>query len=162
MQPAWKIRRQSRPCFLHFSEHMDVSAAVIKDDFFFFDFQRSLILYIFPQNGKPVSVMVFIIFRGESSVAIYNTIICLSYINYRNYKKTIQSLFINIFWWCMICFFNGQGSQPIQPFLPQAAPQVGLNEFQFRKGSLGCCPVTCNVINNSRAVHISPKVDVTE
>src|SRR4029434_9889999 len=58
----------------------------------------------------------------------------------------------------MICFFNGQGSQPIQPFLPQAAPQVDLNEFQFRKGSLGCCPVTCNVRNNSRAVHTLTKV----
>ena len=37
----------------------------------------------------------------------------------------------------MICFFNGQDSQPIQPLLLQAAPQVGLNEF--KKGSLGCC-----------------------
>ena len=52
----------------------------------------------------------------------------------------------------MICFFNGQDSQPIQPLLPHAA-QVGLNQFQFGKESLGCCPVTCNVRNNSRAVH---------
>jgi len=29
--------------------------------------------------------MVFIIFGGKSSVAIYNTIICLTYIHYRNY-----------------------------------------------------------------------------
>ena len=53
----------------------------------------------------------------------------------------------------MIWFFNGQDSQPIQPLLPHAAPQVGLNQFQFGKESLGCCPVTCNVRNNSRAVH---------
>src|SRR4029434_7128284 len=32
-----------------------------------------------------------------------------------------------------------QDSQPMQPLLLHAAPQVGLNEFQFRKGSLGCC-----------------------
>src|SRR4029434_2561440 len=36
----------------------------------------------------------------------------------------------------MTCFFNGQDSQPIQPLLLHAAPQVGLNEFQFWKGSL--------------------------
>ena len=42
----------------------------------------------------------------------------------------------------MISFFNGQDSQPIQPLLLQAAPQVGLNEFQLGKESLGCCPVT--------------------
>src|SRR4029434_7720184 len=53
----------------------------------------------------------------------------------------------------MICFFNGQNSQPIQPLLLNAAPQVGLSQFQFGKESLGCCPVTCNVRNNSRAVH---------
>ena len=52
----------------------------------------------------------------------------------------------------MICSFNGQDSQPIQPLLPHAA-QVGLNQFQLGKESLGCCPVTCNVRNNSRAVH---------
>src|SRR4029434_2391773 len=52
----------------------------------------------------------------------------------------------------MICFFNGQDSQPIQPLLPHAFPQVGLNEFQFGKGSLGCCPVT-DVRNNSSTVH---------
>src|SRR4029434_1020689 len=50
------------------------------------------------------------------------------------------------------CSFNGQDSQPIQPLLPHAA-QVGLNQFQLGKESLGCCPVTCNVRNNSRAVH---------
>ena len=33
----------------------------------------------------------------------------------------------------MICFFNGQGSQPIQPLLPQAAPQVGLNGFDMSR-----------------------------
>src|SRR4029434_3792986 len=53
----------------------------------------------------------------------------------------------------MICFFNGQDSEPIQPLLPHAAPQVGLNQFQFGKESLGCCPVTCNVRNNSGTVH---------
>src|SRR4029434_459002 len=52
----------------------------------------------------------------------------------------------------MICSFNGQDSQPIQPLLPHAA-QVGLNQFQFGKESLGCCPVTCNVRNNSRALN---------
>src|SRR4029434_2171845 len=52
----------------------------------------------------------------------------------------------------MICSFNGQDSQRIQPLLPHAA-QVGLNQFQFGKESLGCCPVTCIVRNNSRAVH---------
>ena len=36
----------------------------------------------------------------------------------------------------MICFFNGQDSQHIQPLLFNAAPQVGLNEIQFGKGSL--------------------------
>lgn len=36
----------------------------------------------------------------------------------------------------MICFFNGQDSQHIQPLLLIAAPQVGLNEIQFGKGSL--------------------------
>src|SRR4029434_2264437 len=34
----------------------------------------------------------------------------------------------------MIYFFNGQDSQPIQPLLLHAAPQVGLNEFQLGKG----------------------------
>ena len=58
----------------------------------------------------------------------------------------------------MICSFNGQDSQPIQPLMPHAATQVGLNEFQFGKGSLGCCPVTCNVRNNSKTVHTSPTV----
>src|SRR4029434_2848324 len=54
----------------------------------------------------------------------------------------------------MICFFNGQGSQPIQPLLPHAA-QVGLNQFQFEKNhsAVALSHVTCNVRNNSRAVH---------
>ena len=34
----------------------------------------------------------------------------------------------------MICSFNGQDSQPIQPLLSHAA-QVGLNQFQFGKES---------------------------
>src|SRR4029434_2962614 len=43
-------------------------------------------------------------------------------------------------------------SQPIQPLLRQShAAQV--DQFQFGKESLACCPVTCNVRTNSRAVH---------
>src|SRR4029434_1691271 len=57
---------------------------------------------IFPQNGKPVSVMVFIIFRGKSSVAIYNTIICLLYIHYRHYKKADSNKLIISY---LICYF---------------------------------------------------------
>src|SRR4029434_7962620 len=58
------------------------NATVIKDD---------CMLYI-PSKCQTCLCHVFIIFRGKSSVAIYNTIICLSYIHYRNYciKKQIQ------------------------------------------------------------------------
>ena len=56
----------------------------------FFWILQDTLCYIYPRNGKPVSVTVFIIFGGKSSVALYNTIIRLSYINYRNYEKTIK------------------------------------------------------------------------
>src|SRR4029434_819070 len=90
MQPAWKARRQSKPCFLNCSETLEVKESLV----YCHSDQGSFILWtnefplcdIFPQNGKLVSVMIFIIIRGKSSVAIYNTIICLSCIHYRNYR----------------------------------------------------------------------------
>src|SRR4029434_9708451 len=60
-----------------------ITATVIMHDFF--GAAKDTLCYIFPQNGKPFFVMVFISFRGKSSVAIYNKKICLSYIHYRNY-----------------------------------------------------------------------------
>ena len=61
------------------SKYRKFNATVIKHDLI--GTGKDTLCYIFPQNGKPVSVMVFIIFRGKSSVAIYNTIACLSYLH---------------------------------------------------------------------------------
>src|SRR4029434_5678713 len=55
---------------------------------------------ICPRNGKPVSVMVFIIFGGKSSVALYNTIIRLSTIETIKKNDSIK-LLISYF----LCYF---------------------------------------------------------